>query len=166
MSQIFARNLLLANLARHAPPKSIRFFTKTGNKLKVPFLHKRDSEKLLTNAMLHHKKYLLGNSQNLGIVWTQTSEFHRTSFLLEKDDDSKGDQPPDQSKIQNNNTSNSPLVMAPMNALAPLQVPENFPNVPLVAVSRNPLFPRWVSTKIHSIYLIYYLFIIIHFTFF
>lgn len=32
-----------------------------------------------------------------------------------------------------------------MTALTPLVVPEVFPNVPVIAVSRNPVFPRFVK---------------------
>ncbi|XP_028299509.1 lon protease homolog, mitochondrial [Gouania willdenowi] len=33
----------------------------------------------------------------------------------------------------------------PMTALTPMMVPEVFPNVPLIAVSRNPVFPRFIK---------------------
>lgn len=33
----------------------------------------------------------------------------------------------------------------PMTALTPMLVPEVFPNVPLIAVSRNPVFPRFIK---------------------
>lgn len=32
-----------------------------------------------------------------------------------------------------------------MTALTPMMVPEVFPNVPLIAVSRNPVFPRFIK---------------------
>lgn len=32
-----------------------------------------------------------------------------------------------------------------MTALTPMMVPEIFPNVPLIAVSRNPVFPRFIK---------------------
>ena len=143
MSQILARNCLLASLTRHSPGKAIRLFTANGLKSN---LIKTKAETCLTNAILNHKNNLFSKNRQLDTMWTQKLKFHKTAYLLEKDDDSKGDQaPPDQSKIQNN-SNNSPLIMnAPMNALAPLQVPELFPNVPLVAVSRNPLFPRFIK---------------------
>lgn len=34
---------------------------------------------------------------------------------------------------------------AQMTALTPMMVPEVFPNVPLIAVSRNPVFPRFIK---------------------
>lgn len=34
---------------------------------------------------------------------------------------------------------------AQMTALTPMTVPEVFPNVPLIAVSRNPVFPRFIK---------------------
>lgn len=33
----------------------------------------------------------------------------------------------------------------PMTALTPVMVPDVFPNVPLIAVSRNPVFPRFIK---------------------
>ena len=144
MAQIFARNFLLTNLTKQAPKRSVRLFTKSVAKQNASIFSHKKLEKCMSKSILHDKNYL----QNYGTVITQTSNFHRTSRLLDKDDDSKNDQPPDQSKMQNNNSMHSPLVMAPMNALAPLQVPEVFPNVPLVAVSRNPLFPRYAHEKI------------------
>lgn len=32
-----------------------------------------------------------------------------------------------------------------MTALTPMMVPEVFPNVPLIAVNRNPVFPRFIK---------------------
>uniref|UniRef100_A0A8C3SD22 Lon N-terminal domain-containing protein n=1 Tax=Chelydra serpentina TaxID=8475 RepID=A0A8C3SD22_CHESE len=32
-----------------------------------------------------------------------------------------------------------------MTALTPLLIPERFPNVPLIAVTRNPVFPRFIK---------------------
>ncbi|XP_059197917.1 lon protease homolog, mitochondrial [Centropristis striata] len=39
----------------------------------------------------------------------------------------------------------APYNGAQMTALTPLMVPEVFPNVPLIAVSRNPVFPRFIK---------------------
>jgi len=39
----------------------------------------------------------------------------------------------------------SPPPIPTMNALAPIQIPDFYPKVPIVAVSRNPLFPRFVK---------------------
>jgi Lon-like ATP-dependent protease len=33
----------------------------------------------------------------------------------------------------------------PLLALAPIQIPDNFPKIPLVAISRNPLFPNFIK---------------------
>lgn len=38
-----------------------------------------------------------------------------------------------------------PGTEAQMTALTPMMVPEVFPNVPLIAVSRNPVFPRFIK---------------------
>lgn len=38
-----------------------------------------------------------------------------------------------------------PYSGAQMTALTPMMVPEVFPNVPLIAVSRNPVFPRFIK---------------------
>jgi Lon-like ATP-dependent protease len=73
----------------------------------------------------------------------QKSRFHTSSRLYDKDD--KDNEPKDAEPVVQSN--NSPLVMnqAPMNALAPLLVPDSFPLVPLIAVARNPLFPRFIK---------------------
>ncbi|KAM4575310.1 lon protease homolog, mitochondrial [Fundulus diaphanus] len=39
----------------------------------------------------------------------------------------------------------APYSEAQMTALTPMMVPEVFPNVPLIAVSRNPVFPRFIK---------------------
>ncbi|XP_074492983.1 lon protease homolog, mitochondrial [Sebastes fasciatus] len=39
----------------------------------------------------------------------------------------------------------APYSGATMTALTPMMVPEVFPNVPLIAVSRNPVFPRFIK---------------------
>jgi hypothetical protein len=45
-----------------------------------------------------------------------------------------------------------PQITTNMSALAPIQVPEYFPKVPLIAVSRNPLFPRFIKMVASHIY--------------
>ncbi len=32
-----------------------------------------------------------------------------------------------------------------MHAIAPVSIPDNFPEVPILAISRNPIFPRFVK---------------------
>lgn len=32
-----------------------------------------------------------------------------------------------------------------MHAIAPVSIPDNFPEVPVLAISRNPIFPRFVK---------------------
>ena len=39
----------------------------------------------------------------------------------------------------------APYTGPQMTALTPMMVPEVFPNVPLIAVSRNPVFPRFIK---------------------
>lgn len=43
------------------------------------------------------------------------------------------------------NRSPTGTQMPPMNALAPIQLPDFFPQVPCIAISRNPLFPRFIK---------------------
>ena len=78
-------------------------------------------------------------------------QFH-ASFQLLEDQKNNNDDPPDdiknvnQSNNNNNNNNNQvPLIMPSMTQLAPLQVPDFFPKVPLIAVARNPLFPRFIK---------------------
>ena len=95
-------------------------------------------------------------------------EFHLTAKQFdknEKDDDQPPEESADDSKIKNypqlrfigNNyyftkekvqnpaeTDSIPPVLPIMSALAPIQVPDFFPKIPIIAVSRNPLFPRFI----------------------
>lgn len=78
----------------------------------------------------------------------QIGNFHSSSKLLNNSDNNNNND-------DNNNNINdtdtdlpplgSPPLMPTMNALAPIQIPENFPKIPLLAISRNPLFPRFIK---------------------
>jgi len=81
---------------------------------------------------------------------TLRSKFHTSARLFE--DDAKKKDPSDPKDDANNNKSDDnaggPLPTLPipsMSALAPIQVPEYLPKVPLIAVNRNPLFPRFIK---------------------
>lgn len=85
--------------------------------------------------------YLI-NKTNISL--NTTREFHSTRKLL--DEQNKSDDPPEDTKNHNDPSSNPvSLVMPSMTQLAPIQVPDFFPKVPLIAVSRNPLFPRFIK---------------------
>jgi Lon-like ATP-dependent protease len=131
MSQIFARTNVLKNLCQ----KSVGF----------------TSRLVIQQRQLIAKKHstVMSCSQTNAIFQVtscyeqQKSRFHTSSRLYDKDD--KDNEPKDAEPVVQSN--NSPLVMnqAPMNALAPLLVPDSFPLVPLIAVARNPLFPRFIK---------------------
>ena len=36
-------------------------------------------------------------------------------------------------------------IVPKQHAIAPVSVPDNFPEVPILAISRNPIFPRFVK---------------------
>ena len=102
----------------------------------------RITSRPLTNA------YLLTNNLPpiTSVALNQIRQFHSSLKLL---DEQKSDDPPDDKKPnENNNDSYNPqvpLVMPSMTQLAPIQVPDFFPKVPLVVISRNPLFPRFIK---------------------
>lgn len=93
--------------------------------------------------------YLVQNDKpQISVAMNQIRQFHYSFKLL---DEMKNDDPPDDKKPNENNNSNDssnpqvPLVMPSMTQLAPIQVPDFFPKVPLIAISRNPLFPRFIK---------------------
>jgi len=105
-------------------------------------------------------KYLLTDKS--AFIYSNIKSFHSSAKLL--DESNKNDEPPDDktnSPDSVNNlggSSNSvPLVMPSMTQLAPIQVPDFFPKVPLIAVSRNPLFPRFIKMiEVYSFYLYFW----------
>ncbi|RNA10263.1 lon protease mitochondrial isoform X2 [Brachionus plicatilis] len=92
-------------------------------------------------ALLVSQKNLKTHTLNL---WSnQRSNFHSTSILREKKDDEPKD---NEQPVENQNQDPPNLLPIPsLVALAPLQVPEFLPKVPLVAVARNPLFPNFIK---------------------
>lgn len=76
--------------------------------------------------------------------WTvHKSSFHSTRILKEKnDDETKDTEKPVENESQN---PQNVLPIPSLVALAPLQVPEFLPKVPLIAVARNPLFPNFIK---------------------
>lgn len=88
----------------------------------------------------------ISDKPNYGII---TRQLHVSSVRYDdsakKDDD---DIPPSNEKKEEEEkleTLHTPLVMPSMNALAPQTVPELLPQVPCLAIARNPLFPRFVK---------------------
>lgn len=74
----------------------------------------------------------------------QKSGFHSTRILREKNDDESKDSENSADQNQNQDPPNV-LPIPSLVALAPLQVPEFLPKVPLVAIARNPLFPNFIK---------------------
>ena len=87
----------------------------------------------------------------IGCNWSNqfqinSKSFHTSARLL--DENNKNDEPPADSVNNlggNGNNNSVPLVMPSMTQLAPISVPDFFPKVPLIVVSRNPLFPRFIK---------------------
>jgi hypothetical protein len=74
---------------------------------------------------------------------------HTTAYRLRQDDsDNKNDDgnaPKSAPAAVGVGGVEQPQITTNMSALAPIQIPEYFPKVPLIAVSRNPLFPRFIK---------------------
>lgn len=100
--------------------------------------------------------------------------FHSSAYLLKKNDDddsqddnknsdkkddpaaaanSSGSSDNQQQQQQQQQTTGgpdpaaiaAPIPIPPMSQLVPIQVPDVFPRVPLIAIPRNPLFPRFIK---------------------
>lgn len=73
--------------------------------------------------------------------------FHQTaSYCSEKKDDANSSSSSDDDG--GSSDSEPPIVPAyskPMGALTPMTVPEVWPIVPVIAVSRNPVFPKFIK---------------------
>lgn len=92
--------------------------------------------------------YLLANHKYKPVLVTQQCQFHKTSPMRFKEDDSNRND-------DNNENSNEPINMnqaevsalpiPTLTALAPLQIPDFLPRLPVVAISRNPLFPNFIK---------------------
>jgi hypothetical protein len=99
----------------------------------------------IASLNLSGQHQILPNSLNSTAYFNQKNQFHTTIRCFEN----KNDPPDDSADNPNDPSSTSPPPIPPplptMNALAPIQIPDVFPKVPLVAVARNPLFPRFVK---------------------
>lgn len=83
--------------------------------------------------------------------------FSLSSRLLDENANGKkdDDDPPEKKKDEaeeskaaeesSHGSSSSPVQTPSMSALAPIQLPDFFPQVPCIAISRNPLFPRFIK---------------------
>lgn len=95
-----------------------------------------------------NKNNLILRNVELSTFYNQKSYFHNSRVLFEEDnrdpknEDNKPNDPADNS---NADPGNVHLPIPSLVALAPLQVPEFLPKVPLIAVSRNPLFPNFIK---------------------
>ena len=92
--------------------------------------------------------------------------FHSSAYLLKNEDDNQdnndnknNDKKDDPTAATTGNDSQTqqqqagpdptsiaaPIPIPPMSQLVPIQVPDVFPRVPLIAIPRNPLFPRFIK---------------------
>lgn len=90
---------------------------------------------------------LRGRIDSDSVYLTQRSGFHRSACLYDQDEnDNKKDETIVPTNNQPNvNDQNIPLAIPALVALAPIQIPEFLPKVPIIAVSRNPLFPHFIK---------------------
>lgn len=115
-------------------------------------------------AVLRPKQNMLGSFGGLGISWNNRLGFtvdraharfiHNSALMRFKDDDSKknndetSDQAPgssDPSDPPGGDGGGPTLPIPSLVALAPLQIPDFLPRVPVIAINRNPLFPFFIK---------------------
>jgi hypothetical protein len=98
----------------------------------------------ITNLVNFNKTQLFLNKSY--IVQQHVSLFHSTRRLLDQDENNNNDRGvKNDNENVSTNASTMPITIPNMSPLAPLKVPDFLPKVPLVAVSRNPLFPRFIK---------------------
>jgi hypothetical protein len=95
----------------------------------------KNSPFLSFQSSLHTSVIRLQNQNEPPDDFNSNSSSSGGSNNNNNDDPSDSDLPP----------MGSPPPVPTMNALAPIQIPDFYPKVPIVAVSRNPLFPRFVK---------------------
>lgn len=115
------------------------------------------SQRLTTRRLVNtttclRQSNLLRQTSVPALYLDQTRLFHRSVCLFEKDDNSGNDNKNDPNATTatsddspNENIPGSPLPLPSIAALAPIEIPDHFPKVPLVAISRNPLFPNFIK---------------------
>jgi hypothetical protein len=166
MSQFIVKNYTL-NLLRQNSLKSLRCssagLSSFANKRTID--QNRPNESNL-NIVLSHKHLkqasLYKQPFNNSIIYSASSQiryFHNSRYVAQKDDNSSSSSSGDGNDGNDNkndggsnphedvasfNDPNAPN-LPPLLALAPIQIPENFPKVPLVAIPRNPLFPNFIK---------------------
>lgn len=69
---------------------------------------------------------------------------HQTAVRLNEDDSSKKYSSDDQTN-DDPTDQRATLPIPSLVALAPLQIPEFLPRVPVIAITRNPLFPNFIK---------------------
>ncbi len=127
-------NLCTLNRFRSTNSTSLSLFSQQNS-----LLSHLKSRRVLSIKMSPHSNGIINS--------TFTSKFHTSTRLFE-DDSKKKDPSNDDANNKSDDSNGGPLPTLPipsMTALAPIQVPEYFPKVPLIAVNRNPLFPRFIK---------------------
>jgi hypothetical protein len=138
------------------------------------FLNQNEAKHIKCSQLIKNdKKILIESNKNnflcLGSIsygFSSIRYFHNTRFMLEKDDSGKkdddkndnsnssgsdgGDDGNHNNKLNDepnplNDGTGSALPLPSLVALAPIQIPDSFPKVPIVAISRNPLFPNFIK---------------------
>jgi hypothetical protein len=115
------------------------------NKFKtICFNQQKNNDRFLSSQLFRQNSILYNKNQ---INYNQISYLHTSLKVLQNDNNNNNNNNDD--NINNDDLvlppMGSPPLMPTMNALAPIQIPDFFPKVPLIAVSRNPLFPRFIK---------------------
>jgi hypothetical protein len=114
------------------------------------FTCKNDYLKKQTIFFLSNRLFLINHYNNSiqSHPRHHVRKFHSTSRLLFNDD--SGNQNNDGNDAKNPNIDGQnetvvPITIPNMSPLAPLKVPDFLPKIPIVAISRNPLFPKFIK---------------------
>jgi hypothetical protein len=134
------------NLIDHKKFRSNRSFTSTNN-----YLIKRSTLNLSNSLFLINNG---NNSIQSYYIRHHIKEFHSTSRLLDDKSNNNNDDNDGKNNTDNPNETTVPIAIPNMSALAPLaKVPDFLPKIPIVAISRNPLFPKFVKMiEVNSLY--------------
>ena len=99
----------------------------------------QNGSSLVGQARFLSAKSLLNNQNNMSIKIRQNRQMHTSSTIYNSPNNNNNDD------NINNDSDFPPNESTKMNALTTAHVPEDFPKIPMVAVSRNPLFPRFIK---------------------
>lgn len=96
---------------------------------------------------LNSRLFLTNYDKNLTQSYPRqhVNKFHSTSKLNDDSGSNNNDGNDIKNNLDNSNETSVPIAIPNMSALAPLKVPDFLPKIPIVAIARNPLFPKFVK---------------------